>query len=158
MLWQYYESTLIMKNDEKKFEQTSSWRQFDVNFGMTSPVAPKNLENRNFELDVLKIIARKCWTPHFFRFLKLFLKKHEAMLQDTKLWELLGVINWLLLCTARKRPWRDHLGLLHLPRVEEFPLDFGPRGGLVQEEDPREIRGRASGMATSSIFFPFSFL
>ena len=68
-----------MKNGTKKFESTSSWRHYDVIFGMTSPAAPKNLENRNFELDVLKIIARKRLTPHFFRFLKLFQNNYLSM-------------------------------------------------------------------------------
>ena len=68
-----------MKNGTKKFESTSSWRHYDVIFGMTSRVTPENLENRNFALDFLKIVARCRLTPHFFCFLELFQKKHESM-------------------------------------------------------------------------------
>ena len=76
MLWQYYELTLIMKNDAKKCESTSSWHHYDVIFGMTSRATPENQENRIFALDFLKIVARCRLTPHFFCFLKFFQKKH----------------------------------------------------------------------------------
>ena len=41
---------------------------------------------------------------------------------------------------ARKRSGRDRLGFVLASGTEELLEDPGPRGGLVQEADPREIR------------------
>ena len=70
MFWQYHKLTLNMKSDAKIERKPSC--QFDVIFGKTSPVYPENLENRNFALDFLEIVARKRPIP----FLKPFQKKN----------------------------------------------------------------------------------
>ena len=68
-----------MKNDAKKLSQ----RHHDVIMTSFSALRhtedTENLENRNFALDLLKMITRKWLTPRFLYFLKLFQKKCTSL-------------------------------------------------------------------------------